>query len=132
MPRRTTPHPYALAVGQRIERLFKAKGYTLEGFAKRVKGSKGHLSNMVHGLVMPTAETIRQIADALDVHPGALLPEDTVRGQLVDSVAMSSESTCVKMVLTSKRPRRRKARRRKAKTPRARKVQPALMEREAA
>jgi transcriptional regulator with XRE-family HTH domain len=131
MPRRETPDPYARAVGQRIEQLYKAKGYTLEGLANRMAGSKGHLSNVVRGLAMPTVATLRQIAQALGVHPGALHPEDSVRGQLVARVAMVSESKCVKMVLASDRPRRGRARRKKAKAPAARDSKPTRLERAA-
>ena len=84
MPRRTTPDPYALAIGQRIQKLYKAKRLTMEQFATLAVTSKGHMCNLVRGLVVPTVATLRKIAAALNVHPGALLPEDGARDQVVE------------------------------------------------
>lgn len=103
MPRRDTVDPYALAVGQRIDMLRKRKRWTLAELGERVECSKGHLSNIIHGLAMPTVDTIRRIACAFDAHPGALLPEAGARGDLVVRVAMLAPARCSTMALRKKR-----------------------------
>lgn len=72
MPRRSTPAPLAQAVGERIRELRKEAGLTLEGLAQSAGAddeffSKGHLSNLERGLVMPTIATLNVLAEALGV-----------------------------------------------------------------
>ena len=69
MPRRSTPDPLALFVGQRIGALRNEANLTLEGLAAEVSEnySKGHLSSLERGLVVPTVATLQTLADALGV-----------------------------------------------------------------
>lgn len=68
MPRRTKPDAFALAVGKRIKALREEQGLTQEQLAYTSElGSKGHLSSLEKGLVMPTIATLRTLADGLGV-----------------------------------------------------------------
>jgi transcriptional regulator with XRE-family HTH domain len=68
MPRRKTPHPLAAAVGRRIRKLREEAGLTIEKLAfESDLQSKGHLSSIEKGLVMPTVATLAAIAERLDV-----------------------------------------------------------------
>jgi transcriptional regulator with XRE-family HTH domain len=87
MPRREKPHPFALRIGQRIRELRKKAGLTMEKLAYESDlGSKGHLSNLEKGLVMPTVETLRVLAERLGVLPLDLInfPDDGSRESLID------------------------------------------------
>ncbi len=87
MPRRSIPDPTATAVGKRIRQLRQEAGLTIEKLAYESElGSKGHLSSIERGLVRPTIETLRILADRLDVLPADLLnvPEDGARQKLID------------------------------------------------
>ncbi len=87
MPRRAEPDPLCLAVGQRLRALRTEAGLTLEQLAARTAlGSKGHLSNLEKGLVCPTVQTLKSLADALGVLPLDLVtfPADDARQALVD------------------------------------------------
>ncbi len=87
MPRRETPDPLALAIGQRIRALREEQGLTLEGLAYESElGSKGHLSDLEAGRVMPTVATLKKLADHLGVRLLDIVTfpdEDPVQG-LVD------------------------------------------------
>jgi transcriptional regulator with XRE-family HTH domain len=68
MPRRTKPDAFALAIGRRIRALREERGLTQEKLAYTSElGSKGHLSNLEKGLVMPTVATLQTLADGLGV-----------------------------------------------------------------
>jgi len=68
MPRRSEPDPLALQIGLRIKALREQAGLTLEKLAYESDlRSKGHLSSLEHGLVMPTVQTLQRIAERLDV-----------------------------------------------------------------
>jgi len=68
MPRRTKPDALALAIGRRIRALRQEQGLTMEKLAFEMEvGSKGHLSSLEAGLVMPTVATLRAVADRLEV-----------------------------------------------------------------
>jgi transcriptional regulator with XRE-family HTH domain len=87
MPRREEPHPFAIRVGRRIRTLRREAGLTIEKLAYESDlGSKGHLSSLEKGLVLPTVETLRVIADRLGVLPLDLVtfPEDSAREKLID------------------------------------------------
>jgi transcriptional regulator with XRE-family HTH domain len=74
MPRRQKPHPFAAKVGRRIRQLRLEAGLTIEKLAYESDlGSKGHLSNLEKGLVVPTIETLRVLAERLGVLPMDLL-----------------------------------------------------------
>jgi DNA-binding XRE family transcriptional regulator len=65
VPRRTHPDPHALAIGQRIKHLREEAGLTMEKLAYEADFSKGHLSNLERGYVMPTVATLQLLADRL-------------------------------------------------------------------
>ena len=68
MPRRKHPDALALEVGQRIRALREEAGITQEQLAFTSElGSKGHLSSLEKGLVMPTVATLKALADRLGV-----------------------------------------------------------------
>lgn len=93
MPRRAEPDPLALAIGQRVRQLRQDAGLTLEKLAYegspdegRPRLSKGHLSSLERGLVMPTVATLTLIAERLDVLVADLIidPEATPRERVID------------------------------------------------
>lgn len=93
MPRRQTPDPLALRIGQRVRHLRQQAGLSLEKLAYESElGSKGHLSDLERGLIRPTITTLQAIADRLGV---ALLdlvsfPEEGGRGKLVEALRSAS------------------------------------------
>lgn len=64
---RAEPDPEALVIGQRIRQLREEADLGLEELAHAADFSKGHLSNLERGYVMPTVATLRVLANALDV-----------------------------------------------------------------
>ncbi|HQP38751.1 MAG TPA: helix-turn-helix domain-containing protein [Polyangiaceae bacterium] len=114
MPRRREPDPLALAVGQRIRQLRESIGLTMEGLAFESElGSKGHLSNIERGLVMPTVATLKVLAERLGVLPLDLVtfPEDDDRQRLVDATRSLPKGTIRKLLkdcATPTKPRTRK------------------------
>lgn len=68
MPRRSTPNPLALAIGQRIKQLRLEQGLTAEKLAYESDvGSKGFLSDIESGLALPSLSTLERIAQHLEV-----------------------------------------------------------------
>lgn len=68
MPRRSEPDPLAAAIGRRIRAFREARGLRLEQVAfSSGLTSKGHLSDLEHGRVIPTVATLRAVADELGV-----------------------------------------------------------------
>jgi transcriptional regulator with XRE-family HTH domain len=87
MPRRKFPAPDAVHVGRRIRALREEVGITLEKLAYESDlGSKGHLSDIEKGLVLPTVKTLRVLAERLGVLSLDLLtdPEADLRQKLID------------------------------------------------
>jgi transcriptional regulator with XRE-family HTH domain len=92
MPRREKPDALALAVGRRIRALRDEAGITLEQLAftsesrKKRDLSKGHLSSLERGLVMPTVATLKAIADRLGVSVVDLVndPSEDDRARLIE------------------------------------------------
>ncbi len=87
MPRRTKPDALALAVGRRIRALRQEQGLTMEKLAYEIdSGSKGHLSSLEKGLVMPTVATLKAVADRLEVLVADLVndPRDGDRAKLLE------------------------------------------------
>ena len=86
MPRRATPDAEALVIGQRIRALREEAGLGLEELAHAADFSKGHLSSIEKGLVMPTAATLRVLADALGVLVADLVidPDGSDREKVID------------------------------------------------
>jgi transcriptional regulator with XRE-family HTH domain len=87
MPRRRTADPLAQAVGARIRQLREEAGLTIEKLAYESElGSKGHLSTLERGLARPTIQTLKALADRLEVKLLDLVtfPEEDDRAKLID------------------------------------------------
>lgn len=87
MPRRDDPDPLSAAIGQRIRTLREARGWNLERVAfESGLASKGHLSDIEHGRVVPTVATLRTLAEHFGVEVLDLVtfPERGGRHQLID------------------------------------------------
>jgi transcriptional regulator with XRE-family HTH domain len=101
MPRRQTPDPLALRIGQRIRHLRKKAGLSLEKLAYESElGSKGHLSDLERGLTRPTITTLQAIAARLGV---ALLdlvtfPDEDERQRLVEALRALPEREIERLV----------------------------------
>jgi transcriptional regulator with XRE-family HTH domain len=68
MPRRATPNPLGQAIGLRIKQLRTEQGMTAEKLAYESEvGSKGFVSDIEHGLALPSLLTLDRIAQRLDV-----------------------------------------------------------------
>jgi transcriptional regulator with XRE-family HTH domain len=103
VPRRVAPDPKAAFVGARIRALREAKGMALEDLAGDVNPafSKGHLSSLERGLVMPTYETLCRLADALEVHVADLVIDPiggSDREKLIDFTRSIPRGTLTKLV----------------------------------
>lgn len=93
MPRRDAPDPLAAAVGQRIRALREARGWNLERVAfESGLASKGHLSDIEHGRVVPTVATLRTLAEHFGVEVLDLVtfPERGGRHLLIDRAREAS------------------------------------------
>lgn len=87
MPRLKEPDPLSQAIGQRIRELRDEKGLTLEQLAYGSElSSKGHLSNLERGLVRPTVQTLKVLADHLGVLVADLVnvPRNGEREMLIE------------------------------------------------
>jgi len=86
MPRREICHPLAAKIGARIQALRKAAQLTQEKLAYEGGLSKGHLSGIEKGLVVPTLPTLELVAARLGVELLDLLtfPDESERQRLVD------------------------------------------------
>ena len=73
-------------IGQRIRQLRGEAGLGLEELAHAADFSKGHLSNLERGYVMPTVATLRVLADALNVLVADLVidPEGSDREKVIN------------------------------------------------
>lgn len=87
MPRRRVPDPLAEAVGRRIRMLREEQGLTMEKLAYESEFSKGHLSSLERGLVMPTVATLQLLADRLGVLVADLVtdPSGGPRAELLEA-----------------------------------------------
>ncbi len=93
MPRRSQPDPLAAAVGRRVRALRAAKGWNLEKLAwAGGLSSKGHLSDLEHGLLVPTIATLQGIAEQLGVDLVDLLlqPEESLRHRMMAATARAT------------------------------------------
>ena len=81
------PTRYALAIGRRIRALREETGLTQEKLAFESElRSKGHLSSLEAGLVMPTIATLKVLADRLGVLVADLVtdPREGDRAKLIE------------------------------------------------
>lgn len=63
----------ASGVGGRIREIREARGLTLDALASKCGIAKPNLSRLENDKVMPTFETLRTVAAALDTHPALLV-----------------------------------------------------------
>jgi transcriptional regulator with XRE-family HTH domain len=87
VPRRHDPHPLALAIGSRVRVLRQQRSLTAERLAYESDlNSKGYLSDIEHGLALPSLETLHKLAEVLEVEIVDLLttPEDHPRHALIE------------------------------------------------
>jgi transcriptional regulator with XRE-family HTH domain len=101
VPRRSTPEPLAAAVGRRVRVFREEAKLTIEALAYESElGSKGHLSDIEAGLVIPTIRTLKTLADRLDVHLLDLVtfPDEDVRQQLVNLTRKLPSGTMRRLV----------------------------------
>ena len=112
MPRRKTPTPLASALGRRIRQLREEAGLTIEklAFESDVR-SKGHLSSLEKGLVMPTVATLASLAERLEVLVADIVndPEAGDRQKLIELSRSLPPGTLRKLVreLSALKPKRR-------------------------
>lgn len=102
MPRRLTPDPLASAIGGRVRKLRQDAGLTIEKLAYESElGSKGHLSSLEKGLVMPTVATLNVLAERLGVLPLDLVtfPEADIRQKVIDRTRHMTNSELKKLLL---------------------------------
>lgn len=118
MPRRAAPDPEAAAIGARIRALREEQDMGLEKLANAVEPdySKGHLSNLERGYVMPTIATLRRIARALGVHVADLVidPDGSDREKVFALTRSIPDATLKRLakdlaVLSAKKRRRKSA-----------------------
>lgn len=101
MPRRSTPNPLAKGIGSRIAQLRLEQGLTAEKLAYESDvGSKGFLSDIEHGLALPSLTTLERIAQRLDVSLYDLLvfPEAGDRERLIEQTRAMSKGTLVRIL----------------------------------
>ena len=70
-------------LGEKIRSIRKSKDYTLNDLAKKVGLSVGYISQIERDLLKPTMDTLRKIADALDVSPYMLMDAKSPQNLLV-------------------------------------------------
>lgn len=114
MPRRTKVDPLALAVGQRIKALREEAGLTQEQLAYTSElGSKGHLSSLEKGLVMPTVATLETLAERLGVLVADLVnvADDGDRSELLELSRRAPRGSVRKAlkVLRAEKPSKKKS-----------------------
>jgi transcriptional regulator with XRE-family HTH domain len=110
MPRRQTADPLAQAVGERIRHLREEAGLTIEKLAYESElGSKGHLSTLERGLARPTIQTLKALADRLEVKLLDLVtfPDEDDRAKLIDRTREMSASEIRRLLKQSRTPGKR-------------------------
>ncbi len=88
MPRLDEPDPLSEAIGRRVRGLRLERGKTLEKLAHESDTiAKGHLSDIENGRVRPTIQSLKAIADRLNVEVLDLVnfPEHGTRAALIDA-----------------------------------------------
>lgn len=106
MPRRRSPDPDAEAIGRRIRKLRQEAGLTLEKLAfesdapRGREFSKGHLSSLERGLVMPTVATLKVLAARLGVLVADLVndPDENDRAKLLELTRSLSSGSLRRLV----------------------------------
>lgn len=80
------PNSVWLNLGQRIADIRKSKGFSQIRLAELADISKEHLSNLERGNKLPSAKTLAQISNALDVSIDILIGIDNIQTNMeIDS-----------------------------------------------
>jgi transcriptional regulator with XRE-family HTH domain len=101
MPRRTKADPIATKIGARIRELREELGLTQEKLAYEAGlKSKGHLSGIEKGLVIPTLPTLALVAERLSVELVDLVtfPDGSDRHALVNLTRSMKAGTIRRLV----------------------------------
>jgi transcriptional regulator with XRE-family HTH domain len=101
MPRRTDPHPLAQSIGLRIKQLRSEQGITAEKLAYESEvGSKGFLSDIEHGLALPSLTTLERIAQRLEISLFDLLvvPARSNREMLIELTRGATKGTLARLL----------------------------------
>jgi transcriptional regulator with XRE-family HTH domain len=101
MPRREKRDPLAEKIGRRIRDLRQTIDITQEKLAYEAGlRSKGHLSGVENGFVLPTLPTLALLAERLGVDLLDLLtfPEDSERQRLVDLTRSMKQGTVRRLI----------------------------------
>ena len=101
MPRRKEADPIATQIGARIRELREEVGLTQEKLAYEAGlKSKGHLSGIEKGLVIPTLPTLSLLAERLNVELLDLVtfPEESDRHNLVNLTRRMKVGTVRRLV----------------------------------
>ncbi len=67
------------ALGEKIKRLRKERGYTQEQFAEMIDISSRNVSNIEQGLSFPKPETLEKIVKSLDITIDKLFISDHIK-----------------------------------------------------
>jgi transcriptional regulator with XRE-family HTH domain len=105
VPRRDEPHPFLKAVGQRVKAFRLAAGLTQEELAQGGDddandplGTKGHVSNLEHGLANAALLTVLKYAEAIEDMLGVefvdfvTFPEKSRRHRVIDRTRSLTET----------------------------------------
>lgn len=112
MPRRREPDPLAQAVGRRIRSLREEASLTMEKLAYEADFSKGHLSNLERGFVMPTVATLQVLASRLGVLVADIVsdPDGSDRERILELTRRLPAGTLKKLVRELSPPKTKRAR----------------------
>ena len=81
---RRKPVPIAREAGKRIRRLRLAGDWTFDAFVEETGLGRGYISELERGLVVPSLETLRRVAAALDVTVADLVLGGSAREYLFE------------------------------------------------
>lgn len=81
---RRKPVPIARTVGKRIRALRLARDWTFDAFVEETGLGRGYISEMERGLVVPSLETLRRVADALGLTIADLVLGGSAREHLFE------------------------------------------------
>ncbi len=90
MRHRVAPDPLALRIGTRVRRFRRAAKIGLPTFERLSGASRGYLSELERGLLMPTVGRLATIADALGVTLTDLVMGDSPRERLFERLRTAS------------------------------------------
>jgi transcriptional regulator with XRE-family HTH domain len=88
---RSKPDPVARKVGARIRVLREELGFSFEDFVAKSGLSRGYISELERGLVVPAVHTLATVAATLRLSVGDLVIGDSLRELLRLSEEMGSE-----------------------------------------